>query len=82
MEYTLVREMLPVLPERQWQVLSCRVRGMRSKEVASRLGLSVKTVETYQKIVFRKYQVENVPELIHLCYAAGAIRYPEVSGKN
>ena len=54
---------LDVLTTREREVLQLIARGYRYKEIAARLHLSVKTVETHVSAVLRKLQLSNRNEL-------------------
>jgi DNA-binding NarL/FixJ family response regulator len=54
---------LDVLTTREREVLQLIARGYRYKEIAGRLHLSVKTVETHVSAVLRKLQLSNRHEL-------------------
>jgi DNA-binding NarL/FixJ family response regulator len=54
---------LDVLTPREREVLQLIARGYRYKEIAARLHLSVKTVETHVSAVLRKLQLSNRNEL-------------------
>jgi len=54
---------LDVLTTREREVLQLIARGYRYKEIATRLHLSVKTVETHVSAVLRKLQLSNRNEL-------------------
>ena len=54
---------LDVLTPREREVLQLIARGYRYKEIAARLHLSVKTVETHVSNVLRKLQMSNRYEL-------------------
>jgi DNA-binding NarL/FixJ family response regulator len=54
---------LDVLTPREREVLQLIARGYRYKEIAARLHLSVKTVETHVSAVLRKLQLSNRAEL-------------------
>jgi DNA-binding NarL/FixJ family response regulator len=54
---------LDVLTAREREVLQLIARGYRYKEIAARLHLSVKTVETHVSAVLRKLQLSNRNEL-------------------
>jgi len=56
---------LDVLTPREREVLQLIARGYRYKEIAARLHLSVKTVETHVSAVLRKLQLSNRAELTH-----------------
>ena len=54
---------LDLLTAREREVLQLIARGYRYKEIAARLHLSVKTVETHVSAVLRKLQLSNRHEL-------------------
>ncbi len=54
---------LDVLTTREREVLQLIARGYRYKEIAARLHLSVKTVESHVSAVLRKLQLSNRNEL-------------------
>ena len=56
-------EELDTLTAREREVLQLIARGYRYKEIAARLHLSVKTVETHVSAVLRKLQLSNRHEL-------------------
>jgi DNA-binding NarL/FixJ family response regulator len=61
-------ELAPELEEltlREREVLRLLARGYAYKEIASRLSISVKTVETHASAVLRKLQLSNRRELSH-----------------
>ena len=58
-----VDEELDVLTAREREVLQLIARGYRYKEIAARLHLSVKTVESHVSAVLRKLQLSNRHEL-------------------
>lgn len=51
-------------PPRQLQVLSCLLSGLGASTIATELGLSEKTVESYRSKIFREVGVSSSPELI------------------
>lgn len=55
---------LDVLSPREREVLQLVVEGKSSTEIAQRLYLSVKTVETYRHRLMRKLNINNVPGLV------------------
>ena len=58
-----VDEELDLLTTREREVLRLIARGYAYKEVASRLHLSVKTIETHVSAVLRKLQLSNRHQL-------------------
>jgi DNA-binding NarL/FixJ family response regulator len=56
----------PVLSDREQEVLQLIAQGQTSKEVAARLNLSARTVETYRVRMKRKLNARNIAELLKL----------------
>jgi DNA-binding NarL/FixJ family response regulator len=56
---------LDLLTARERDVLRYLARGYTNKEIASRLSISIKTVETHASAVLRKLQLSNRRELTH-----------------
>ncbi len=54
----------PHLTPRERDLLNHLARGLSNAEVATRLGLSIKTVETHRTSLYRKLDVHNASELI------------------
>jgi DNA-binding NarL/FixJ family response regulator len=52
------------LPPRVKQTLECLLRGASEKEVAGMLGISVHTVHTYVKVLYRHLCVRSRAELL------------------
>lgn len=61
------------LTERESEVFELVVEGYRTREIAERLGVSVKTVEHHRNRVFQKFGVSNVVELVRLAFKRGLI---------
>ncbi|MBI3664862.1 MAG: response regulator transcription factor [Acidobacteria bacterium] len=55
---------LDTLSSREYQVFGLLVEGMRAKEIAARLDISPKTVDTYRSNVMRKLHIYDVPGLV------------------
>ena len=53
----------PSLTRRERQVLKLIAEGHSTRQVATQLGVSIKTAETYRRQLMRKLQVDNVPAL-------------------
>jgi DNA-binding NarL/FixJ family response regulator len=49
---------------REFQVFSLLVEGVRAKEIAARLSLSPKTVDTYRSSLMRKLEIYDVAGLV------------------
>jgi len=44
---------------REWQVLDCLRRGLKRKEIASELHMTVITVATHLQRIYKKFKVED-----------------------
>lgn len=55
---------LDSLSSREFQVFSLLVEGIRAKEIAARLSLSPKTVDTYRSSLMRKLDIHDVAGLV------------------
>ena len=65
---------LDVLSVRQREILQLIAEGHSTKEMAFRLKLSVKTVETHRRQVMERLQIFDVPGLVRLALRAGLVR--------
>lgn len=55
---------LGALSSREYQVYQLLVEGVRPKEIANRLDLSPKTVDSHRKNLMRKLDMHDVPTLV------------------
>jgi DNA-binding NarL/FixJ family response regulator len=55
---------IEALSSREFQVFSLLVEGIRAKEIAARLSLSPKTVDTYRSSLMRKLDIHDVAGLV------------------
>ena len=60
---------LACLTPRERQVLNLLVSGKTSKEIATGLGLSVRTVEGYRARIYLKTGVSSVAQLVRVVLA-------------
>jgi len=58
------RDPLETLSTREHQVFSLLIEGVRAKEIAARLDLSPKTVDTYRASLMRKLDIHDVAGLV------------------
>jgi DNA-binding NarL/FixJ family response regulator len=58
------RVALPALSAREREVVQLLAEGKSSKEIASHLELSVKTVETHRSNIMRKLNLHSVGDLV------------------
>jgi len=61
---TEVVDPLETLSAREYQVFTLMVEGVRAKEIAARLNLSPKTVDTYRASMMRKLNIHDVATLV------------------
>jgi DNA-binding NarL/FixJ family response regulator len=59
-----VKDPIDCLSSREFQVFSLLVEGIRAKEIAARLALSPKTVDTYRSSLMRKLEIYDVAGLV------------------
>lgn len=56
-------EIISLLSDREFEIFQLLGNGYRTKEVANKLNLSVKTVETYKQRIKEKLALKSSPEL-------------------
>jgi DNA-binding NarL/FixJ family response regulator len=66
-------EMLLRLTQRERDVLTRVARGLPNKEIASELGISVRTVESHRDSLMRKTGLRNVAALTRLALETGLL---------
>ena len=67
-----VKQRLESLTARERQVLQLVVEGASNKVVATRLGISPRTVEIYRASVMSKMRADSLSELVRMTLVAGA----------
>lgn len=55
---------IPMLTRREKEILSLLDQGLSSQEIASRLSLSIHTIDTHRKNMLQKLNVHNTPALL------------------
>lgn len=68
----------PDLSERECQVLKLIALGYTHREIARRIRVSVKTVDTYSSRISEKLGLTSRAEIVRLALAAGILREGEV----
>jgi DNA-binding NarL/FixJ family response regulator len=66
------------LTQREHEVLRWLARGLSSREVAERLSIGVRTVETHRAHLMHKLEVKSVATLIQVALREGLIDPPAV----
>jgi len=61
------------LTERERQVLELIAEGLSSKEIASRLGVSLKTIESHRANLMDKLDIHKVSGLVRFAIRAGLV---------
>jgi DNA-binding CsgD family transcriptional regulator len=59
------------LTPREREVLSQLSHGAKTKEIATRLGISERTVDVYRSRILLKTKARNLPELVRMAIAGG-----------
>ena len=68
-----LRERVSRLSRREREAIKHIIDGASNEEIAKRMGLSVKTVETHRARINRKLDVNNPVGVIRLCLLADLI---------
>jgi DNA-binding NarL/FixJ family response regulator len=68
-----VRRPLEKLTRRQIEVLKLVAEGLRTREIAKQLKLSVKTVESHRGELMKRLGVRDVVSLVHYAMRVGLI---------
>lgn len=74
-----VREPLQSLSRRQLEVLRMIAEGHRTRDIAKRLGLGVKTVESHRYALMKRLRVGSVVSLVHYAIRVGLIPLEPIS---
>jgi DNA-binding NarL/FixJ family response regulator len=61
------------LTPRQWEVLRLLAEGRRVKEIAARLGLSARTVETHKYGIMQLLDIHNTVDLVKFAIRQGIV---------
>lgn len=64
----------PMLTEREIQIVQLIAEGLINREIADRLRISVKTVDTHRSNIMEKLGVHNTAELIKYAIRAGIVK--------
>lgn len=76
-EQAMARQRLGKLTPREEDVLAGIINGQTSRDVAERLSISSRTVESYRARIMDKLEARSVPALVKLCEKAawGNVRH-------
>lgn len=67
------RRRLHALTDRQIQVLKLVAEGHRTREIAKRLGLSIKTIESHRTEIMKRLRIHDVVSLVRFSIRVGLI---------
>lgn len=67
------RRRLHALTDRQIQVLKLVAEGQRTREIAKRLGLSIKTIESHRSEIMKRLRIHDVVSLVRFAIRVGLI---------
>ena len=67
------RRRLHALTDRQIQVLKLVTEGHRTREIAKRLGLSIKTIESHRSEIMKRLRIHDVVSLVRFALRVGLI---------
>ena len=70
------------LSDREMEVLSCVVRGMSNKEIASLLGISHQTVKNHVTSILRKFSVEDRTQAVVYALKRGWVKLNDTDSKS
>ena len=70
------------LSDREMEVLSCVVRGMSNKEIASLLGISHQTVKNHVTSILRKFGVEDRTQAVVYALKRGWVKLQDTDLSN
>lgn len=68
-----IRRPLHTLTERQIEVLGLVAEGHRTRSIADRLGLSIKTVESHRGAIMKRLRVHDVVSLVRYAIRVGLV---------
>jgi DNA-binding NarL/FixJ family response regulator len=66
----------PHLTDREREVLSLIAEGLLNKQIADRLGIGVRTIETHRERIMRKLDIHTVAGLTKYAIARGMTSMP------
>ena len=70
-------EQIPLLSEREVEVLQCMVDGMTTQQISGKLFISDNTVKTHVRHIFEKLEVSNRAEAVGKAMQIGLIKKKE-----
>jgi FixJ family two-component response regulator len=71
-----VETRLAKLSKRQREVLSQVIAGRLNKQIADKMGISIKTVKVHRARVMERLEVDSIAALVHACESIGLTAEP------
>ena len=68
-----IRSRIAQLTPRELEILKLVVEGLLNKQIASRLDLSIKTIEQHRARVMEKMEAESLADLVRMAITAGVL---------
>jgi len=68
------RPLVPVLSPREREVFRLVAEGLRTKEIAAKLGIGAKTVDTHRARLMKKLRAGSTAELVRIALREGVVR--------
>lgn len=65
-----------VLTKREYEVVSLITNGLTSKQIADQLCLSINTIESHRKRIFKKLGIKNSSQLVRYAMSKGIVCEP------
>jgi two-component system invasion response regulator UvrY len=72
-----ILSLLSTVPDRELQVLIMLAKGLTVKEIANKLVVTTKTINTYRYRLFKKLHVKNDVMLVHIAIQQGLVSIDE-----
>jgi DNA-binding CsgD family transcriptional regulator len=72
--FTEPRTAVPSLSPREREVFQLVAEGLRTKEIAARLGIGTKTVDTHRARLMKKLNCGSTAELVRIALREGVVR--------
>lgn len=70
---SIIRKDISNLTDREHQILQYAANGLSAREIAERLQINIRTVDTHKTNIFRKMGFKNSVELVHFAIRYGII---------
>src|SRR5258708_19706449 len=76
------KQLAAKLSDREREVLALIAEGRSNKEVASRLGIGVRTIETHRERIMRKLHIHSIPALTPFSLSTALFSLTQTQARN